>query len=170
MKTKTELLAYLIISIHKNIQRCKAYAVEDKKLGMSHAICIYYIGKHKDGIGRSALCSETGYDKAAISRSISDLEKMGLVRMKETKEGSTYKALLMLTRKGTEYRASIDRLFSSVAEESIRRFSESDLKALLRGLIRLNNAFNAYIEDNLECGQNTLLSEEASTLQGNKSI
>ncbi len=164
MKNNTEMLAYLIISIHKNIQRCKAYAVEDKKLGMSHAICIYYISKLKDGIGRSALCSETGYDKAAISRSIADLEKMKLVKMKKTREGSTYKALLMLTGKGAECRASIDRIFTSTAEESIRGFSENELKALIRGLIRLNNAFNSYIEENLENGRELLPSDAASSL------
>ena len=164
MKINTEMLAYLIISIHKNIQRCKAYAVEDKKLEMSHAICIYYISKLKDGLGRSALCSETGYDKAAISRSIADLEKMKLVKMKKTREGSTYKALLMLTGKGAECRASIDRIFTSTAEESIRGFSENELKALIRGLIRLNNAFNSYIEENLENGRELLPSDAASSL------
>ena len=155
MDTNMEILAFLIISIHKNIQKCKAYAVDDERLRMSHAICLYHIGKNKEGANPAAIASESGYDKAAISRSLSALMKMKLIR-KNSNDNARYRSRYVLTEKGHEYWTEINRGFSEAAIASLAGFSEAEICSLISTLSRLNNEFSSYISrEEADCGEDS---------------
>lgn len=74
---------------------------EMKKYGLNgpHSIYLLVMAKHEDGLTAPQICELCGKDKADVSRTMSIMEKKGLV----TKEGtnpSLYRGLLKLTEEG----------------------------------------------------------------------
>ena len=64
-----------------------------------HAQCLLAMKKHPEGITAARLCEVCEKDKAAVSRILAELEAVGMVR-RENRNGSRYRASLLLTRQG----------------------------------------------------------------------
>ncbi len=84
-----------ISNIHKNIQKLERMEMERFGLKGPHGQCLLAVASHPEGITASQLCQYCEKDKAAISRSLAELEKLGLVE-----RGTGYRALLRLTPQG----------------------------------------------------------------------
>lgn len=82
---------------YKYIQRIKSAEMEGFGLKGAHAMCLCYLYQNPDGLTSaqlSALCAE---DKAATSRTISELRSLGYVSSNSEKN---YRAPLFLTEAG----------------------------------------------------------------------
>lgn len=89
------IFAAAISNIHKNIQKLERKEMERFGLKGPHGQCLLAVAGHPEGITAAQLCHCCEKDKAAISRSLSELEKLGLVT-----RGTGYRALLRLTPQG----------------------------------------------------------------------
>ncbi len=67
----------------------------------AHALCLLAMSRYPEGITASHLCEICDKDKAAISRTLGELEREGLVR-RDVTNGSGYRAALTLTDLGQE--------------------------------------------------------------------
>lgn len=96
MLSKYEKISMWVSSLQHDIQKIER--VEMAKFGMkgSHAQCILAISRHPEGITAARLCEACEKDKAAISRTLAELETMGIVM----RTGSRYRACLTLTEQG----------------------------------------------------------------------
>ena len=74
MEERFETFTVLITRISRSIKRIKADEMADFELKGPHVSCLYYLSQ-RDGMTAAELCERCDEDKAAISRSLDDLEK-----------------------------------------------------------------------------------------------
>ena len=99
MISKYELFSSSVSSLYHDIQKIER--VEMAKFGLKgpHAQCILALGRYSEGLTVSQLCDICDKDKAAISRTISELEEAGMV-LRSPRNGTRYRAPLTLTEQG----------------------------------------------------------------------
>ena len=106
------------------ISRCwhKIAADEMEKYGLkgSHAIYLTTLCRYPEGITAARLCELSGKDKADVSRMMSIMEKKELVK----KEGSSYRARLMLTPAGMEAAEHVRSRATLAVEHASRGLSD----------------------------------------------
>lgn len=88
-----------ISSIYHDIQKIERTEMEKFELKGPHAQTLLAMQRHPEGITAVHLCEICEKDKAAISRSVAELEEKGMV-LRNQINGSPYRARLTLTEKG----------------------------------------------------------------------
>lgn len=109
MISRFEQFCTAIASIHRSIQKIER--VEMAKYGLKgpHCQCMLAMERHPEGITAARLCEICEKDKAAISRTVAELEQCGMVSRADP-EGKRYRAALKLTEKGLEVARNVNRL------------------------------------------------------------
>ena len=104
---KYKLISTSVASMYHDIQKIER--IEMAKFGLKgpHAQCLLAMGRHPQGVTSAQLCEICEKDKAAISRTVSELEHQGLVQRNQ-RNGGRYRALLTLTEKGLAAARSVD--------------------------------------------------------------
>ena len=98
-----------ITECHRYIQRIKAMEMTELGLKGTHVMCLFYLGRSPEGLTAAQLCGLCCEDKAAVSRTLSELEQLGHI----TRGDKKYRAPLVLTDSG---RALAGRLNGLVAQ------------------------------------------------------
>ena len=107
-----------IASIQRSI--LKIERVEMAKYGLKgpHASCLVTMARYPEGITAARLCDICEKDKAAISRTLSELENAGMV-LRRDPDGKRYRAVLQLSEKGREIANRVnDMVLLAVAKAS----------------------------------------------------
>ena len=100
MTGRFEQFCNAIAGIQHAITKIERMEMEKYGLKGPHAQCLLAMRQHPEGITSAALCEVCRKDKAAISRTVSELEDAGMIcRVDPT--GKHYRAQLRLTEKGT---------------------------------------------------------------------
>ena len=97
MYDRFETFTARISSIYRCIQKIKSMEIGLKG---SHVMCLFHLGRQDDGHPGSAgggltageLCALCGEDKAAISRSIAELEERGYLLRPDADGKKAYRA------------------------------------------------------------------------------
>lgn len=99
MVTRFEQFSASVSCIYRCIQKIER--VEMAKYGLKgpHAQCLLAMSRYPEGVTSSALCAICDKDKAAISRTVAELEREGLV-MRACKGSANYRVPLKLTAQG----------------------------------------------------------------------
>lgn len=119
MIQKYEHFSLSVSRIYHDIQRIERQEMEKFGLKGPHAQPLLVMQRHPEGITAAQLCEICDKDKAAISRSLSELEEKGMVSRERTGTGS-YRASLHLTRQGEEAaRAVGDKARQAVEQAGI---------------------------------------------------
>lgn len=100
MEDRFETFAHTVMQLNRAIQKIKSLEMREIGLKGTYTMCLYYLGKHPDGLTSSELSSLCHEDKAAISRSIAELEALSLIRSAGGSGKREYRAKLFLTEKG----------------------------------------------------------------------
>ena len=96
-----------ITSCYKYIQRIKSMEMTEFGLKGTHVMCLYYLRQNPAGLTASQLCGLCAEDKAAISRTVSELRSQGYITSLSQK---AYRAMLTLTSTGQEIARKFDHL------------------------------------------------------------
>ena len=104
----------LIAKISRSIRKIKNEEMTELGLKSPHVSCLYYLYKEESLTAKelSDICDE---DKAAISRSILTLEKLGYLSC-ESESKKRYKAPLVLTEQGRVVAQKIAEKIDSVLD------------------------------------------------------
>lgn len=102
MEERFETFTVLIARINRGIKRIKAEEMAEFGLKGPHVSCLYYLSCCGE-MTAAELCERCDEDKAAISRSLDDLEKNGYITC-ASGAGKRYKSPLRLTEKGKNSR------------------------------------------------------------------
>ena len=121
----------LIAKINRNIRKIKNEEMAEFGLKSPHVSCLYYLYKEESLTAKelSDICDE---DKAAVSRSILALEKLGYLSC-ESESKKRYKAPLRLTEDGKavakriadKIDAVLDFVGDALEEDERQRFYEN---------------------------------------------
>ena len=93
---------------YKYIQRIKSMEMTELGLKGTHVMCLFYLGRSPEGLTSTQLCTLCGEDKAAVSRTLAELEQLG--HCHRLNNGKKYRAPLVLTDSGREAAARINGL------------------------------------------------------------
>ena len=99
MENRYELLSGAISCMYHDIQKIERVEMARYGLKGPHAQCLLAIKKHPEGITAARLCEVCEKDKAAVSRTLAELEEVGMI-YRENRNGSRYRSALMLTEQG----------------------------------------------------------------------
>jgi DNA-binding MarR family transcriptional regulator len=99
MESRYELLSGAISCMYHDIQKIERVEMARYGLKGPHAQCLLAMKRHPEGITSARLCEVCDKDKAAISRTLGELEAAGMV-LRENRNGSRYRAALTLTEQG----------------------------------------------------------------------
>lgn len=99
MISKYEHFSLSVSCIYHDIQKIERTEMEKFGLKGPHAQTLLAMRRYPEGITSVALCEVCEKDKAAISRSVSELEEKGMI-LRNQVNGSGYRAKLTLTEKG----------------------------------------------------------------------
>ena len=99
MVSKYEIFSTVVSSLYRDIQRIERIEMEKYGLKGPHAQCLVVMDRYPDGITAARLCEICERDKAAISRTVAELEEAGLIFRQEQK-GIHYRIPLILTEAG----------------------------------------------------------------------
>ena len=100
-----------ITTCYKYIQKIKSYEMTEFGLKGTHAMILFYLRRNPDGLTAAELSSLCAEDKAAISRTVSELVERGYVDVqKADQQKKKYRAPLILTPTGSETAKHVDML------------------------------------------------------------
>lgn len=99
MVSKYEHFSLSISRIYHDIQKIERTQMEGMGLKGPHAQILLTLHRYPEGVTAVQLCELCAKDKAAVSRTIAELEEKGMV-MRRQFHGSSYRALLQLTPEG----------------------------------------------------------------------
>ncbi len=144
MINRFELFTTTITQIYKNLQRIKMQEMSGFELRGTYVMCMFELNRNPEGLTITQLSQLCGEDKAAISRTISELVKRGLVTGNNDKK---YRAPLILTKEGQETAAKIDALASTAVAAGSNGLTPEEVKIFYKALTTISDNLNNYLVD-----------------------
>lgn len=137
MEERFKLFTVLMTKTRRSIQRIKTEEMAEYNLKSPHVSCLYYLYKYGN-MTATELCEICDEDKAAISRSIVQLENEGYV---DYPDGSKkrYRANMQLTEKGRVIAESLANKIDTVLDEAGQGLTEEDRVIFYRSLALISN-------------------------------
>lgn len=139
-----------ITACYKYIQRIKAMEMTEFGLKGTHVMCLYYLRQNPAGLTAAQLCGLCAEDKAAISRTVSELRKQGYIT---TLSEKAYRAMLTLTAAGQELARKFDHLIELWVTIGGSGLTETERSDFYRSLSSITENLRSRIES--EAGTNT---------------
>ena len=133
MVSKYERFSLSVARISQDIQKIERAQMEQFGLKGPHAQTLLILRRHPEGVTSVQLCELCMKDKAAISRSIAELEETGMVcRVKN--HGSAYRALVKLTPAGEAAAQAVSRQAVMAVEQAGAGLEDSQREVFYRVL------------------------------------
>ena len=150
MNNRFEVFTTQIAKVSRFVRKIKTAETAEFDLKSTHVSCLYYLFKRHDGLTAKELSDICDEDKAAISRSVEDLEKKGLLTADAKKE-KRWKSALVLTKEGNVVARSIASKVDKIVEAASNGLTEANRKIFYDSLQiiceNLENLCKNYQED-----------------------
>lgn len=117
MRSKYEQFTASVLCLSRCIQKIQRTEMAKYGLKGAHAQCLITMGHYPEGVTVAQLSRISEKDKAAISRTLSELEKQGLVQKKKDGDNA-YRAPVLLTDAGREASARVEQLAQMAVEQA----------------------------------------------------
>lgn len=149
MISRYELFTASIASVYHDIQKIERTEMAQFGLKGPHAQCLLNMSHFPEGITASRLCDICEKDKAAISRTLGELEKMELVS-RETTNGNRYRARLMLTERGRQVAESVNKKAQQAVELAGAGLDDAQREVFYRVLGQIAGNLHNICKDGLK--------------------
>ena len=141
MEERFEMFTVLMAKIRRNLQRVKTEEMAEYNLKSPHVSCLYYLYTH-GSLTATELCEICYEDKAAISRSILQLEKLGYVEYRENTK-KRYRADIILTEKGREIAECVAKKVNYYMDKIGGELSEKERLIFYKSLSTISKNLDA---------------------------
>ena len=148
MESRYELLSGSISSMYHDIQKIERTEMAHYGLKGPHAQCLLAMKKHPEGSTAARLCEVCEKDKAAVSRILAELEEAGMI-LRENRNGSRYRAILLLTDRGQEAAAAVVEKARLAVELAGKGFSPEEREVFYRVLSIISGNLHKLCRDGL---------------------
>lgn len=148
MENRYELLSGSISSMYHDIQRIERTEMAQYGLKGPHAQCLLAMKKHPEGITAARLCQVCEKDKAAVSRILAELEAAGMI-FRENRNGSRYRASLLLTERGQEAAGAVVEKARLAVELAGKGFGAEEREIFYRVLSIISGNLHKLCRDGL---------------------
>ena len=144
MITRFEIFTTTITQIYKNLQKIKMQEMADSELRGIHVMCLFQLNRHKDGLTVTEISNLCGEDKAATSRTVSDLIQKGLVTTDKEKK---YRTPIMLTKEGQEIADKIDKQAAQAVESVGQGLTDDERETFYKALTIISENLKNYLNE-----------------------
>ena len=149
MLSKYEQFSLSISSIYHDIQRIERMEMANFGLKGPHAQCLLAMSRYPEGVTGAQLCEICDKDKAAISRTVSELEQAGLIRRTQ-RNGNRYRAMLTLTQQGMEAAGSVSIRAQQAVERAGAGLNDAQREVFYRVLALIAGNLHAICKDGMD--------------------
>lgn len=147
MEERFETFTVLIARINRGIKRIKAEEMAEFGLKGPHVSCLYYLSCCGE-MTAAELCERCDEDKAAISRSLDDLEKNGYITWRK-RSGQALQKSSPPDGKGKTVGCAISEKIIRIVDAASEGLSEEERRTMYRALSLISgNLENIYTEKN----------------------
>lgn len=128
-----------INSIHRCIIKIERMEMAKYGLKAPHTQCMLAMERYPEGITAARLCEICEKDKAAVSRTIAELEQAGMVTRYDP-DGKRYRSQLKLTEKGSAVAKRVNELVYRAVMQASEGYSAEERQTFVNvmGLIAGN--------------------------------
>ena len=148
MVSKYEVISNSVACISRDIQRLERAEMAKYGLKAPHAQCLLALSRYPEGLIATQLCELCEKDKAAISRTVAELEDAGFVARQE-RNGNRYRAALVLTQAGTEAAAAVSLRAKQAVELAGAGLMDEDREVFYRVLALIADNLHAICKNGL---------------------
>ena len=106
-----------ISQLYRCIQKIKSKEMTEFGLKGTHVMCLFYLRQHPDGLTSAELSNLCLEDKAAISRTVSKLEELGLTATACNGPKRRYRAKILLTNAGQRISEQMLQIIENAVEK-----------------------------------------------------
>lgn len=141
-----EKFAVIISDIYRYVQRIERTEMVKRGYKGSYAQFLATLNRCPEGLTSIRLCEVCGKDKAAVSRSIAEMEEKGLVKREKTNGG--YRSKITLTEKGketAEFVSERSRVIVKAVSDGV--MSEEERETFYRVLGEIGNNLQTVIKN-----------------------
>ena len=149
MLSKYELFSSSVACLYRDIQRIERNEMAKFGLKGPHAQCLLALGRYPEGITAAKLCEICEKDKAAISRTVAELEQEGMVE-RLTHNGNRYRAMLVLTEPGRKAAEQVAERARIAVESAGGGMNETQRTALYAALHDIADRLQTICSEGLE--------------------
>ena len=136
-----------ITACYKYIQRIKSMEMTEFGLKGTHVMCLYYLRRNPAGLTAAQLCGLCAEDKAAISRTVSELKSRGYITSLSEK---AYRAMLTLTAAGQDVARKFDQLIEGWVRTGGDGLTEEERCDFYKTLSSITENLRSRIESELK--------------------
>lgn len=129
---------------HRSIQKIKSTEMTEFGLKGTHVMCVFFLSRHPEGLTAAELSTLSFEDKAAVSRTLSELRERGYISESAPETGRKYRAKVRLTDSGNALAGEVSRLISHWVSSGGSGLTEEEREIFYRSLEK--------IADNLTSG------------------
>ncbi len=149
MLSTYEQFSLYVACISHDIQKLQRNVMSELGLKGPHAYCLLALSHFPEGITAARLGRIFEKDKASVSRTIAELEKMGMVE-RTLSGGSRYRALLTLTEQGISIAKTVNQTAQLAVEQAGEGLKEEDRAVFYRVLEGITRNLHTICEMGLE--------------------
>ena len=149
MISRYEIISNSVACISRDIQRLERMEMAKYNLKGPHAQCLLALSRFPQGLIATQLCELCEKDKAAISRTVAELEESGLIRRLE-RNGTYYRAALVLTETGQEAATAVSRKAKQAVELAGEGLTDADREVFYRVLAQIAENLHTICKDGLK--------------------
>lgn len=135
-----------ISAIFRTIQKIERDEMEKYGLKGSYALYLATLSQYPEGLTAAQLCEICDRDKAAVSRTLSEMEEKGLLNRDSD---SSYRARVLLTDSGRDASRYVCHKIASAVELAGRGLTEDDKAVFYSALSRFSANLQAISRDGL---------------------
>lgn len=147
MQDRFERFVISITELHRYLQKLKELEMGQLDLKAGYTMCLYYLGKHPEGLTATQLTELCKEDKAAISRTLSQLGAKGLVSCELPGNKRSYRTLYYLTEDGSAIVKKISsRIYAALAHGGDGMTEEQRIN-LYDSLERISHNLEQYLAE-----------------------
>ncbi len=150
MRNRFETFATAIPELNRFIQRIKDLEMRRFGLRANHAMCLYYLGTHEEGLNAAQMTRLCGEDKAAISRCLAQLREKGLVTCEVPENKRAYRMRYTLTAEGQELVKKINMRIEAALFNGGSGMDDAQREVFYRSLEQIRENLALYIREQEE--------------------
>ena len=144
MTNRFDIFTMTITQIYRSLQRIKKREMTEVNLKGVHVMCLHTLNHNPGGMTLTALSQACEEDKAAMSRTIAELTRRGLVT---TSTEAKYRAPIVLTDSGRETAAKVDDMIDEAVDAGGNGLTDAERAEFYRMLTLISNNLIKYLKE-----------------------
>lgn len=149
MISRYELFSSSVACMYHDIQKIERTEMAKFGLKGPHAQCLLAISRYPEGVTAARLCEICEKDKAAISRTLAELEQAGMV-LRTERNGTRYRASLTLTEQGQSAVSAVSERAQLAVELAGEGLTDAQREIFYPVLAQIAKNLHSICKDGLE--------------------